>query len=144
MLILWPTIEQVKMFTVIAVLIAIFVSILITSLFMKMLIAKDRSQIAIMKSMGFSLQDIRLQYITRALCVLCPGMLLGAICANSIGQGIVSALMSLLGASQIQFVIDPFKAYIVCPLLLVIVVAVTTVFSAMPIKKNSIVEINAG
>lgn len=138
------TIEQLRTFTVIAVMVALLVSMLITSLFLRMLIAKDYSQIAIMKSIGFSLNDIRSQYITRTLLVLLIGIIIGTICANTVGEKMVSALMSLMGASDIQFVIDPIKAYILCPFILMIVVAITTILSAASIKKNSITEMNAG
>lgn len=131
------TIEQLRTFTVIAIVIALLVSMLITSLFLKMLLAKDHLQIAIMKSIGFSLYDIRSQYVTRTLLVLVMGIIVGTICANTIGERMVGALMSLMGASDIQFVIDPMKAYILCPSILMIVVAITTILSAAPIRKNT-------
>lgn len=56
------TIHQLKIFSIIATVVAIFVSILITTLFLKMLVAKDADQIAIMKSIGFSLRDLKIQY----------------------------------------------------------------------------------
>jgi putative ABC transport system permease protein len=138
------TMEQLRTFTVIAIAVALLVSVLITSLFLKMLLAKDRLQIAIMKSIGFSLRDIRTQYVARIFIVLLAGIIAGTMCANTIGEKMASALMSLLGASDIQFVIDPLKAYILCPLILMIVVAITTILSAAPIKKNSMADINAG
>lgn len=138
------TIEQLRTFTMIAVLIATFVSILITSLFLKMLIAKDRSQTAILKSIGFSLHDIRYQYVTRLFIVLCAGLAIGTICANTVGQRAVGALMAFMGAPQMKFVIDPFKAYIACPLILIIAVTVTTVWSTSSIKKSNMADMDAG
>ncbi|MCL6592234.1 MAG: FtsX-like permease family protein, partial [Firmicutes bacterium] len=134
------TIGQLKLFTILAVIVAIFVSILITSLFLKMLIAKDYSQIAIMKSIGLSLKDIRVQYVTRALLVLGMGIILGTIVSNTIGQGLVSVLLSFMGASQIEFVINPIQAYVLCPLILMIIVAVTTLLSIVSIKRTTITE----
>ncbi len=49
------TIQQLKTVTVATVVVGLTVSVLITSLFMMMLITKDANQIAIMRSLGFSL-----------------------------------------------------------------------------------------
>jgi putative ABC transport system permease protein len=132
------TIEQLRLITIVAIVIAIFVSILITSLFMRMLIAKDTAQITIMKSIGASYQDVRTQYVTRALLVLNLGIVLGTIVSNTIGQYLVSALWSQMGASQIRFVIDPVQAYVLGPLALMIVVSATTLMSIVSIRENSI------
>ncbi|KUO51090.1 MAG: ABC transporter permease [Desulfitibacter sp. BRH_c19] len=137
------TIEQLKLITALAILIAISVSILITSLFLKMLIAKDSSEIAIMKSLGFSLMDIRVQYITRALLVLGIGIIVGTIASNTLGQGLVSIMGSFMGASKINFVIDPVVAYVLCPLVQIVVVAITTLVSTMSMKKSNISEMIA-
>lgn len=132
------TMEQLKLITGVAIVIAIFISILITSLFLKMLIAKDYSQIAIMKSLGASLKDTRIQYVTRALVVLNIGIIVGTIVSNTFGQNLVSVLMSQMGASKIEFVIEPLQAYILSPLTLMIVVTITTLISIVSIKETSI------
>jgi len=117
------------------------VSVLITSLFMMMLISKDSNQIAIFRSLGFSLQHIRIQYLTRALFLLAFGIVLGTLFANTLGQQLVSAVFSLQGASRIKFVIDPLQAYVVYPLLLMVTVAVTTFLSTRTgIKETNIAE----
>ncbi len=134
------TIGQIRLITVLAVIIAIFISVLVTALFLKMLVAKDYSQIAIMKSIGFSLTGIRVQYITRSLLVLNIGIIIGVIVSNTVGQGIVSVLLSFMGASKIKFVIDPVQAYILCPLVLMLAVTVTTLISIVSVKKSSIAE----
>ncbi len=137
---LGATIDQLKTITVLAIIIAIAISILITSLFLKMLIAKDSPQIAIMKSIGFSLWDIRVQYITSAMLVLGIGIIIGTIASNTLGQALISILGSFMGASYIQFVINPLVAYVLCPLALMVVVLITTMASIVSMKKSSITE----
>lgn len=136
------TINQLKLFTVIAIIIALLVAVLITSLFLKMLVAKDYSQIAIMKSIGFSVHDIRKQYVTRSLLVLGIGILLGTIVSNTLGQGLVSGLLSFMGAAKINFVVDPIQAYVLCPLLLIMIVTITTLISMVSVKKSSVAQMN--
>lgn len=135
---LGATIEQLKLITMLAIVLALAVSVLITSLFLKMLIAKDSLGIAIMKSLGFSVGDIRLQYLTRALLVLGMGIVIGTIASNTLGQGLISLLWSFMGASKIQFVINPVVAYVLCPLVQIVVVTITALLSIISMKKTSI------
>ena len=134
------TIAQLEQVTLIAIAAGLVVSVLMNNLFLKMLIARDGSQIAIMKSLGFSLRHIHIQYLTKTLLLLALGILLGTIFANTAGQRLVSLLWTFMGATQISFVIDPLQAYLLFPLLLLLTVAVTTIFSITDIKDSSIIQ----
>ena len=135
------TVQQLKMVTIVTVVVGLALSVLITSLFMMMLISKDSNQIAIMRSLGFSLRNIRTQYLTRALFLLAFGIVLGTLFSNTLGQQLVSVILSLQGASRIRFVIDPLQAYVMYPLLLMFTVAVTTILSTRTgIKETNIAE----
>ncbi len=135
------TIEQLKSVTLIALVVGLSVAVLITSLFLNMLVSKDISQIAIMRSLGFSLEDIRMQYLSRALVLLSLGIVLGTIFSNTLGQKLISVLWSFMGASQIKFVIDPIKTYILLPFALMIAVSATTLISIKSIKETNIAEL---
>ena len=135
------TVQQLKTVTTVTVVVGLAVSVLITSLFMMMLITKDSNQIAIMRSLGFSIRHIRIQYLTRALFLLAFGIVLGTLFSNTLGQQLVSVVWSLLGASRISFVIDPLQAYVLYPLILMITVAATTFLSTRTgIKETNIAE----
>ena len=67
--------------------------------------------------------------------------MLGTLFSNTLGQQLVSVVLSLLGASRIKFVIDPLQAYVLYPLLLMTTVAVTTFLSTRTgIKETNIAE----
>jgi putative ABC transport system permease protein len=134
------TIGQLKQVTIVAVLVGLSISVLITSLFLNMLISKDAAQIAVMRGIGFSLRHIRQQYLARALFLLSMGVVLGTLFSNTLGQRLVSAAWSFMGASQIEFVIDPLQAYLLFPLLLLLCVSLTTLVSIRGIKENSIAQ----
>ena len=135
------TVQQLKTVTVVTVVVGLALSVLITSLFMMMLITKDTNQIAIMRSLGFSLRNIRTQYLTRALFLLVFGIVLGTLFSNTLGQQLVSVVFSLQGASRISFVIDPLQAYGIYPLLLMFTVALTTILSTRSgIKETNIAQ----
>ncbi|GAA0178361.1 FtsX-like permease family protein [Clostridium sediminicola] len=135
-------IDQLWLLLIIAISISILIAILITSLFIKMLITKDSSQIAIMRSIGIGLIDIQKQYMTRSLIILNGGIILGTVISNTFGQSILSIVLSNLGASRIQFIINPIQAYVLCPLLLIVVVTITTFASIRSINKFNISDIN--
>jgi len=134
------TIEQIRKVTVVAVVISIIISVLIISLFLKMLIAKDSDQIAIMKSLGLSLNNIRVQYLTKALLLLGLGIISGTIFSNTLGQSIISVLWSFMGASQIRFIINPVQVYLFVPVLLMLAVSITTIISIRGIKNISTID----
>lgn len=118
-------------------------AVLITALFLKMIMAKDASQVAIFTGIGFSMKHIRIRYNTSALSVLCLGIIAGTFTANSAGESLVSAVWSLMGASGIKFIINPLHAYILVPLLLICIVSAVTAVSLSSIKNTGIASINA-
>ncbi len=135
------TIEQLRKVTAVAAAAGMAVSVLITALFLKMLISADLRQIAIMKSLGFTLHDIRKQYLTKTLITLAAGIVLGTLFANTAGESIVSLIWSFMGASQIRFVIDPLMAYLIFPLILLALVSITTLAGIRGIKESKITDI---
>ncbi len=123
---LGTTIGQLQMVTIVAIVLGLGISVLVTALFLQMLIRKDAGRISIMQSIGFSVRHIRRQYQTTAIAVLALGLLLGTIFSNTLGEKLVSFLWSFMGAARIHFVVAPVKAYFVLPLLFAGAVAVTT------------------
>ncbi|MES5955058.1 FtsX-like permease family protein [Bacillus fungorum] len=139
---LGETIKQLRLVTQMAILIAILISVLITAMFFKMLLAKDSSQILIMKSIGFSFKDIRIQYITRSIVIVLLGIVTGTILAATFGEMLVSWLGSFMGAAHIKFVVNPIVSYVICPAILFISVTATTLFSSFTIKQTNDVKPN--
>jgi len=137
------TIDQLKLVARIATVVALLVSVLVTALFLKLALAKDSGQIAIQRSLGFALKHIRIQYVTRALLVLGIGIAAGTAISNTAGQSIAGFAMSFMGASRIEFAIDPLQAYVLYPLLLAIAVTAAALASLASIGKTSLTEINA-
>jgi putative ABC transport system permease protein len=135
---LGTTLSQLSTVTAGAIALGLVVSVLITSLFFRMLIAKDTRRIAIMRSIGFSQRAVRLQYLASSLLLLVLGIGVGTLFSNTLGQQIVSFLWSFMGAARIEFVIDPVKAYLLIPAALMAAVAVTTLSAVRRIKDRSI------
>lgn len=122
------TLSAVKQASIAAIAVAVIIIVLITLLFMKMLVAKDRYSIAVMKACGFTNSDIRLQYISRAVSVLILGILSGTVLANTIGEILVGMVISSFGASSFNFTVNPLLAYLFCPLIMVCSVLIGGIF----------------
>ncbi|NCC32549.1 MAG: ABC transporter permease, partial [Chloroflexia bacterium] len=120
--------------------IALTIALLITLLFMRMLVAKDRYAIAVMKAFGFTNTDIQVQYVARAVCVLMVGIVLGTILANTLGEALAGAVIASFGAASFTFVINPLFAYLLSPLLLTVVTLAATIVGTYDAGRISIAE----
>jgi len=135
-----PMISSIKMASYAAIGIAVLLTVLVTVLFMKMLVAKDRYSIAILKSMGFTSKGIRRQYLTRSVIVLALGVVIGTIMANTLGEYVGVAIVSSFGATTFNFVVNPFFAYMVSPLLIAACVYIATLLGVSDIRPLKIFE----
>lgn len=120
------TINAVGKASYAATIIALLITVLVTLLFMKMLVAKDRYSIAVMKAFGYSDEDIRQQYITRSVFLLFIGIVLGTLLANTLGQMLAGAGISSFGVSSFEFEVNPFSAYLLSPIMMAATVILAT------------------
>ncbi|URN95484.1 MAG: FtsX-like permease family protein [Candidatus Pristimantibacillus lignocellulolyticus] len=123
---LGSTISSVEMASYVAVIVALVITVLVTLLFMKMLVAKDRYSIAVMKAFGFTNSDIKAQYVSRTVFVLIVGIVLGTLLANTLGEMLAGLAISSFGASIFNFAVNPISAYLLSPLMMICAVLIAT------------------
>ncbi len=112
------TLLAIEKASVTAIVVALVIITLITLLFMRMLIIKDRASIAIMKAFGFANRDIKAQYMARSVVVLVAGIILGTVLANTLGEALAGAAIASFGAASFRFSINPVFAFVLCPLMM--------------------------
>lgn len=134
------TIDSVKVASNAAIAIAISITILVTLLFMKLLVAKDRYSIAVMKTFGFTNTDIKVQYVSRAMFVVFVGIIIGTFLANTLGETLASFAISSFGASSFKFEIHSLKTYLFIPLLLLCTVLIATIIGTFGAGRIKISE----
>ena len=83
-------IDQMGIVVIGGIVIALIIVVLITALFLRMLLSKDMSQIAIMRSIGLTSKQISHQYMAGTLLVLIFGMIVGVLASTYIGEFLVS------------------------------------------------------
>lgn len=134
------TVRAVGTAALAATAVALVIAALITLLFMRMLIAKDRYSIAVMKAFGFTNADVTVQYVARAMVVLLAGILIGTFLANTLGKALAGAAIASFGAETFAFTINPWFAYLLAPLLMACAVLVATITGTLDAGRISIAE----
>ncbi|MHB8061307.1 MAG: ABC transporter permease [Ruminiclostridium sp.] len=124
------TINSVEKASYAAIAVALIITVLITLLFMKMLVVKNRYSIAVMKAFGFTNSDITAQYVSRSVFVLIVGIVLGTLLANTLGEALAGMVIASFGASSFKFEINPLSAYLFCPLMMVCSLLIATIIGA--------------
>lgn len=121
------TIDSVKKASYTALCVAVVITFMITLLFVKMLVTKDRYSIALVKALGFTNSDIRAQFFSRSLFILLIGLVLGTVLANTLGEKLAGAVIASFGASTFQFSVTWLWAYLLNPIIMIAVVLIATV-----------------
>lgn len=134
------TLKQVKQVAIIAGIAGLFISLFITLLFLKMVINKDISAIALMMSLGFNKGSIQLQYIWKTIILLSLGIVLGVLLTYSLGQQLISAFSSIIGIASFQFEANPLVLYLFLPLTLIVTVSLTTIISLKSLTNNQLIN----
>jgi len=134
------TINSIGKVAYAAIGVALALTVLITLLFMRMLILKDRYAIAVMKAFGFTNTDIKTQYVARSIFVLLIAVLFGTLLANTIGEMLAGAVIASFGAASFKFIINPVFAYLLSPLLMAAVVMAATFFGTLDAGQIKISE----
>lgn len=134
------TINSIQKASYAAIVVALMITVLIIVLFMRMLVTKDRYAIAVMKAFGFTNTDIKQQYIARSTFILIIGILLGTVLANTLGELLAGAVIASFGAASFEFVINPFFAYLLGPLMMVAATLLATIGGTFDAGKIRISE----
>lgn len=119
------TIQSLLMISIGAFLVALLVTGLITSLFIKLLLVKDKKEIATLKAIGFTNQEIRNQYLSRSLTILVIGLGLGTLLSMTLGKMMSGLVSAALGGVSIQLT-GSLLIYAGCPSLMLLVTYLTT------------------
>lgn len=123
-----------------AMVIALMISALITVMFLKLVMAREHSAIAVKKAIGFTTRDIRIQLAIRILVIQGFGILVGTVLANTLGEAIFGLMLSSMGATRMTLLIQPLKAYLICPAVQLLVVVVAVIGVTRAVKQYHIKE----
>jgi putative ABC transport system permease protein len=137
---LGSTVYNLKMASIIAASVSVLITALSVSLFLRLLLAKDRYEIAILKSLGFRHRDIKTQYTLCFGAVATTGVGVGALLACTLGKEASGLILTGLGIFDFTFVIDKFNAFLFLPLSIILVTVCTSVLRAESLKRVTVAD----
>ncbi len=118
------------------------VNVLITVLMLKMFIMEENGQIAMLRSVGFSVYAVRLHQIIRMGIVFVIGAVIGIIISIPLNTLALKPIFGLMGATNLKIQVVPVETYLLYPAVLAVVVIVSTIAASATIKKMNLMEIN--
>ena len=135
-------IEQIDTLTYFIVGIVLIINSLVTVLLMKTLMTKERGDIALLKSIGFTNRSLKSWQTARVLMILAVSVVLGTLLSNLLAPYIIGPIFAMMGATSIQLVTGTVEVYVFYPLLLFTVTGVTAMLCSGGVKKVDLKEVN--
>ena len=120
----------------------IFILILMTYLYSSIFIAEEKSEIALLKSLGFTEGAIKAAHIIRILLLALAAVILGELLLQTAGQAIVGMIMESLGITGFSFLPEWVFSVCVIPCILTAAVVLTQWLNLGQIRKISIWSIS--
>lgn len=126
------TMEAVQYFLLAITIIIVILVILLMEL---SFITNEKSQIALLKAIGFTDKQIIKWHIYRFALIAVVSALLAALLAIPITNLWCSPIFAMMGAKHINYSINPIKIFIIYPGIIVGVTVITAFFAALVTKK---------
>lgn len=116
---------------------------LITGLVVRLLISRETSEIALLKSIGFRNAALRRWQVVRISIVLVISIIFGTLIAGPIGGTVINSIFGALGVSRVAQVINPMEVYLIYPAILLISTVLAVMVSVGQIEKTKVEQINS-
>ncbi len=140
--ILGSTIEQLDAVEFFILVLVLLINSLITALMMKTFIAKERGEIAMLKSIGFANRTIRGWQTARILLILAAAIVIGTAASRLLIPLVVAPIFAMMGATQMDVSTEPLWAYVICPALLLLVTGIAAYLGGGEVRRIDCKEIN--
>lgn len=132
-------VDTMDMIEVFLFVILIIVVILITILMENSFVASEKSQIAMLKAVGFSNSAIMAWQVKRFGMVGLISLVMAVILSIPATPLIITPIFKMMGAESIDYVFDTFKVFVIYP---VIILAVTMLFAYIAALKTNSIKAN--
>ncbi|MCH5348415.1 MAG: ABC transporter permease [Oscillospiraceae bacterium] len=118
------------------------INALVAVLMVKSFITKEKSEIALLKAIGFKNNSLTLWQTMRIGIVLLISVITGALLSSPLSSLIITPIFRMMGAYSIEYEIRPFEVYVMYPLIVLAVTALAAFISAQGLRKTSSAEIS--
>lgn len=110
--------DALRSASAIAIVFGIFVAVLITALFLRLVLVQERGRAGILRAIGFSASDLGRQTRLRAITGIALGVIIGTLLAAVVGPPAVGMVLSAagVGLADFAFLTNPILTCIILPL----------------------------
>ncbi len=134
--------EQLDSMKVLILCIILGINALVAVLMVKSFITKEKSEIALLKAIGFKNNALTLWQTLRIGIVLLISVLTGALLSSPLSPLIITPIFRMMGAYSIEYDIRAFEVYVMYPLIVLAVTAFAAFISAQGLRKISSSQIS--
>ncbi len=134
--------DQLDTIMIFIVGVVLVINSLITILMMKTFMTKERSDIALLKSIGFKNSSVRKWQIQRILMMLVSSIILGTLLSKPLSSLIVKPIFGIMGANQMELISNPLETYVIYPLIIFGATALSAVICSMGVNSVDVKEVN--
>ncbi|MBD5501762.1 MAG: FtsX-like permease family protein [Lachnospiraceae bacterium] len=134
--------KQLDSMKVLILSIILGINALVAVLMVKSFITKEKSEISLLKAIGFKNNSLTLWQTLRIGIVLLLSVLIGTLLSSPLSSLIITPLFRMMGAYSIEFEIRGIEVHVVHPLIVLVVTALAAFISAQGLRKISSSEIS--
>lgn len=118
------------------------INILVAVLMVKSFITKEKSEIAILKAVGFRNSSLTLWQTMRIGLILLISIIIGTLISEPMSHLLIEPVFRMMGAYSIEFDIKPVEVYLIYPLIVLSVTSVAAFVSALGLRKIQASEVS--
>lgn len=121
------TINNIQKTTILSIFLSSLILFVVILLLMRLLIWKERRDISLQKALGFTSNDVKVNYLKKVSKYILPAMIIGVFVGVVPGQSLAGILLSSMGAYGFNFIINPLVVFIITP----VVILLSAIFASM-------------
>lgn len=118
------------------------INILVVMLMQKMFLIRERGEMGMLKSIGFSNGAVIRWQTKRMILVQFFGILIGIFTGVFFSEITAGQVFKIMGAKKIEFVINPLEIYVIYPAVLFLVTILACMLTMQKVRNVSIQEMN--
>lgn len=134
--------EQMDSLKILLLVVVSIINVLVVVLMQKMFFIKEKGQIGMLKSIGFSNKAILIWQTKRVALVLFLGVLVGTLTGGLFCKITSGQVFKIMGLKSIDFVINPLEVYLIYPLAMMVVTLLACVITMRKIKTITVQDMN--
>ena len=108
----------------------------------KMFLVREKGEMAMLKSVGFSNGKLISWQTKRIAMVLFLGIFLGTITGTPFSQLTSGQVFKMMGASKIEFVINYLEVYVIYPLAIFVASVLMCMVTMLSVRKITVNDMN--